>query len=87
MLDDVPPLTGLQADSELAAQIQDEVCLQKMCLAVGLAEAGGRGGVWLGGAVIVVHVLPIVPVQIKKKLLAEYSYAGTVETMSSVLPV
>ena len=47
MLDDVPPLTGLQAESELASQIQEEI---------------------------------------KKKLLAEYSYAGTVETMSHVLP-
>eukprot|EP01059_Diplonema_ambulator_P005016 TRINITY_DN14748_c0_g1_i8.p1 TRINITY_DN14748_c0_g1~~TRINITY_DN14748_c0_g1_i8.p1 ORF type:complete len:485 (+),score=136.61 TRINITY_DN14748_c0_g1_i8:50-1504(+) len=47
MDDEVPPLTGLQAESQLAMQIQNEI---------------------------------------KKKLQAEYSHAGTPETMSSVLP-
>ena len=47
-MDEVPPITGLQADSELATQIQNEI---------------------------------------RKKLQAEYSHAGNVETMSQTLPV
>eukprot|EP00754_Rhynchopus_humris_P013452 Rhum_TRINITY_DN14326_c5_g1::Rhum_TRINITY_DN14326_c5_g1_i1::g.84994::m.84994 len=46
-MDEVPPITGLQADSELATQIQNEI---------------------------------------RKKLQAEYSHAGNVETMSQTLP-